>query len=296
MSRVRRSVHFVPGANEKLLEKSIATNADSLVLDLEDAVTPENKDSAREVVAGWLADIDFKGKEKTVRINALDTPWARADYEATMVNPPDAYRVPKVNSIDEIRMIDRIITEQERAHGHPENGVKLLVLGTETPHGLLNIKDLPFHPRIDALTWGAEDLSAAIGAKANRDENGHYLPIFAYARNMCMLAAAAAGVQPLDTVYVDIKNEEGLRAECLEGAAMGFTGKISIYPAQIDVINDAFTPSDVEIAETKELLALFEENAKQGLMAFQFKGQMVDVPHLTQARRIMALAEKLGKA
>ena len=137
VSRVRRCAHFVPGANEKMLGKSMATAADALVLDLEDAVTPENKDEARGIICGWLADVDFGRQERMVRINPVDTPWFRADVEATMVNPPDSYLVPKLHSAGEVRMIDRIIGDLERQHGHPVGGVKLVLLATETPAGAL---------------------------------------------------------------------------------------------------------------------------------------------------------------
>ena len=210
--RLRRCAHFIPGASEKMLGKGLDTEADALVLDLEDAVVPELKDEARGVIAGWLADADFGRHEKVVRINPVDSPWFRADVEATMVNPPDAYLVPKVHGPDDVRLVDRVVSDLERQHGHPENSVKLIVLGTETPRGLLAVDDLVCVPRIDALTWGAEDLSAAIGARRNRDADGRYLPLFEHARTMTMLAAAAAGVQPLDTVWVDVTDPEGLRA------------------------------------------------------------------------------------
>ena len=294
MSRLRRAVHFVPGANEKMLQKSLALPADSLVLDLEDAVTPENKDSARETVTRWLKEIDFGRQERMVRMNPLDTPWGVRDLEVTMQGKPDSYLVPKVRTKDDLLRIDTIISRMEREYGHPPGGVKLVVLATETPQGLLNIRDFGACPRVDSLSWGAEDLSASIGARRNRDENGQFLEVFRYARIMTLLAATAANVQPLDTVFVDIKDTEGLRRDCLEGAWMGFTGKITIHPSQIEVVNEIFTPSPEEIAESKELLAAFEENQKAGRMAFSFKGQMVDVPHLTRARTILERARLAG--
>ena len=292
---IRRSSHFVPGANERMLAKSLAAAADSLVLDLEDAVTPDNKDSARATVAEWLADVDFGAKERVVRINPLDSPWCAADVEATMVVPPDAYLVPKVNNAAEVAQLDGMIARWELEHGHRPGGVVLLVLGTETPQGLLNIGELARHDRVDALTWGAEDLSAAMGSKANRDASGAYLPVFEYARVMCLVGATAWGKQPLDTVYVDFRDGEGLAAECATSAAMGYTGKITIHPDQIDIVNTAFTPSADELADAQELLESFVEAEAAGLMAFAHKGQMVDVPHLTRARKIVQTAELLER-
>jgi citrate lyase subunit beta/citryl-CoA lyase len=294
MTTVRRCAHFVPGASEKMLGKALATEADALVLDLEDAVTPENKDSAREVICSWLADVDFGRHERMVRINPIDTPWFRADMEATMVNPPDSYMVPKVTGPDDVRLIDRIISQLEARHGHQPGGVKLVVLGTETPRGFQNIADIPCVERVSALTWGAEDLSAALGARRNRGPDGRYLPVFEHARTACLISAATAGVQPLDTVFVDVTDADGLRRDCLEGAWVGFTGKISIHPSQIDVINEVYTPSPEDIARAQALLAELEVQQAQGKMAFRFEGQMVDVPHFTQARRVLAQAEALG--
>ncbi|MEA3215916.1 MAG: hypothetical protein QOJ19_2072 [Acidimicrobiia bacterium] len=293
MARIRRCAHFVPGANEKMLTKALDSAADALVLDLEDAVTPENKDEARGIISGWLADVDFGRHERVVRCNPTDSPWFRADLEATMVNPPDSYLVPKIYGPDEVRLIDRVVSELERQHGHEPGGVKLLVLGTETARGFLSVGELACVARVDALTWGAEDLSAAIGARRNRYDNGRYLPIFEHARTMCLLSAAAAGVQPLDTVFTDVTDPDALRSECQESAWMGFTGKISIHPSQIDVINEAFTPSKEEIEASRELLEELEQQRAQGKMAFRFRGRMVDVPHFTQAQRILDLAKAL---
>lgn len=295
MPTVRRCAHFVPGANEKMLTKAMATEADALVLDLEDAVTPENKDEARGIVSGWLADVEFGSQERMVRINPIDTPWFRADMEATMVNPPDSYLVPKIHGPDEVRMIDRVVGDLEAQHGHEPGSVKLVVLGTETAAGFQNIAGIPCVPRVDALTWGAEDLSAALGARRNRGPDGKYLPLFEQARTACMVSAAAAGVQPLDTVFVDVTDPDALRRDCLDGAWVGFTGKISIHPSQIDVINEVFTPSAEDVARARALLEELAAQQAQGKMAFRFEGQMVDVPHFTQARRIIALAETLAE-
>ncbi len=294
MATVRRCAHFVPGANEKMLDKALATEADALVLDLEDAVTPENKDSARATVSSWLADVDFGPKERMVRINPLDTPWFRADMEATMVNPPDSYLVPKVHGPDDVRLVDRVVSELEAKYGHVPGSVKLVVLGTETARGFQNIAEIPCVPRVDALTWGAEDLSAALGARRNRGLDGKYLPLFEQARTACMVSAAAAGVQPLDTVFVDVTDPDALRQDCLDGAWIGFTGKISIHPSQIDVINEVFTPSAEDVARARALLDELAVQQAEGKMAFRFEGQMVDVPHFTQAKRVLALAEALA--
>ncbi len=287
---MRRAVHYVPGANEKMFRKALELPADGLILDLEDAVTPDNKESARETVVKWLREADFDGRERLVRMNPLDTPWGVQDLEATMLARPDAYVVPKARGREDLERIDGILSRIETEHALPSGKVTLLVIATETPEGLLNIRELAAAPRVDALTWGAEDLSAAIGARRNRDESGAYLEIFRLARHMTLLAACAAGVQPIDGVFVDIRDPAGLERECRESAQMGFTGKIAIHPSQIEIVNEAFSPSAEEIAESRELLAAFEEHQRAGRIAFAFKGNMVDAPHLTRARTILERA------
>ncbi len=289
-TRLRRSVHFVPGANEKMLTKSLGLAADALVLDLEDAVTPDRKDAARRVVSGWLRDVDFGAQERVVRMNPLDSPWGEADLRATMQTPPDAYLVPKIRSLADIEQIDALLAQLESQYGHPAGRVELILVSTETPQGVLNLPTFTQCRRVTALSWGAEDLSAAIGARRNRDENGEYLDVFKFCRIQTLLCATAGNVQPIDTVYVDIKNLDGLRRECLEGAWMGFTGKITIHPDQVAIVNETFTPSADEVTEARELIEAFEHAQAEGRMAFSFRGQMVDVPHLNRARTIVARA------
>ncbi len=285
--RLRRSLHFVPGANEKMLQKSLEIAADGLVLDLEDAVTPDRKDSAREVVGGWLKDVNFGRQERTVRINPLHTPWGHDDVRVTMRHPPDAYLVPKVSTLAELNELDALVSRFEKEYGHEPGKVGLILVSTETPRGALNLPQFPECPRVISLSWGAEDLSAAIGASRNRAPDGSYLEVFRYCRTMTLLSATAGGVQPLDTVFVDIKDHAALRQESLESAWMGFTGKITIHPGQIEIINEAFTPAPDVVATAQRLVDAFTIEEKQGRMAFSFEGQMVDVPHLVRAQRVL---------
>ncbi len=292
--RLRRAAHFVPGANEKMLAKALELSADALVLDLEDAVTPDNKDAARETVAGWLDEVDFGRQQRFVRMNALDTPWGELDLETTMRAPPDAYLVPKASSAADLERIDACLSRLEREHGHPEGRVELVVIATETPDGLLHIRELAGGPRVSGLTWGAEDLSAALGATRNRDDAGVYLEIFRHARHMTLVAARAAGVQPIDGVFVDVRDLDGLRRECREAAQLGFTGKLTIHPAQVEIVNEAFTPTADEIEESRALLEAFAEHEREGVMAFYFRGRMVDAPHFARARNVLERARLAG--
>ncbi len=294
--RLRRSAHFVPGANEKMLQKSVDSAADCLILDLEDAVTPQNKDSAREIVADWLGTVDFAGKERAVRMNPLATPWGLADLEVTMRHPPDIYVVPKVSTLEELQRIDAEITRWETAYGHPQGAVELLLVSTETPLGALNLPTFTGCERVVCLSWGAEDLSAALGSTRNRDLHGEYLEPFKYCRTMTLLSAVAGDVQPMDTVYVDFKDSKGLAEECREAAWMGFTGKITIHPDQIEVVNAAFSPSAEDVATATRLVEAFAAAEAEGLMAISFDGQMVDVPHLTRARKTLARAAQIEQS
>ena len=278
-----------------MLVKALTTQADSLVLDLEDAVTPKRKGEARQVVAGWLKDVDFGRMERTVRMNPLDTPWGLDDLEATMVCPPDAFVVPKVSTLRELETISARLSDLEEQHAHPIGAVGLILVSTETPAGVLNLPTFGECPRVVALSWGAEDLSAAIGAPRNRYPDGKYLDLYRHCRNQTLLCAAAAGVQPLDTVFVDINDLDGLKNECLEAAWMGYTGKITIHPSQIDIVNETFTPSANEIDESRRLIAAFAQAETDGRMAFSFEGKMVDAPHLNRARKTLARAEQINK-
>ncbi len=291
--RLRRSAHFVPGANEKMLAKSIASNADCLILDLEDAVVPKQKDAARQIVSQWLREADFGYKERTVRMNPLDTPWGLQDLAETMAFPPDAYIVPKVSTLAELNTISAELDRLEAQYDHPIGQVGLILVSTETPLGVLNLPSFTACQRVIGLTWGAEDLSAALAAPRNRRPDGSYLDLYTHCRNITLLSAAAGGVQPIDSVFVDFNDTQGLAEECQEAAWMGYTGKITIHPKQIDIVNQAFTPSDAEVSEASELVEAFGQAEQEGLMAISFKGQMVDVPHLVRAQRKLARAEQI---
>ena len=296
MTRPRRSMHFVPGGNEKMLAKSLGTKADCLILDLEDAVTPARKAEVRDIVAGWLRDVDFGTKETAVRINPLDTPWGYADLAETMLCPPDLYVVPKPETLEAVKVIDEEIGRLERQHGHPPGQVGLVPIAGETPRGVLNITALAGCPRVAAMTWGAEDLATALGASGNRDEGNSYLSPYQHARVTTLLSAVAAGVQPIDTVYANFRDSEGFLRDCREGAAMGFTGKMSIHPDQIDPINAAFAPSPEQVAEARALIEAFEAAQAEGRMAFSFNGAMVDAPHLNRARAVLERARQIEES
>ena len=292
---MRRSLHFVPGGNERMIAKALASPADGLILDLEDAVTPDKKAATRPIVRRWLETLDFGGRERWVRMNPIFTEHAEADLAETIAGRPDGYVMPKPRRAEDVRRVTDRLDALEQKHGLPFGSTRLVLIATETPEGLLNIKEIAAaSPRVAAVSWGIEDLSAAMGLPRTRDAQGSYLDIPRYARVMCAVAASAAGVEALDTVYTDIPDLDGLRRECLEGVAMGFSGKISIHPGQIEVINAAFTPSKADAEDAVALIAAFEEHARRGAGAFAWKGQMMDMPHLTRARKIAEQARRAG--
>jgi citrate lyase subunit beta/citryl-CoA lyase len=292
---VRRSLHFVPGGQEKMMAKALTLPADGLILDLEDAVPPPLKPATRPIVRRWLETLDFGGRERWVRMNPIFTEHAVPDLEETITARPDGYLVPKPRTAADVRRVAAELERLEEKHGLPFGSTRLILIATETPQGLLNIAEVATaSPRIAAISWGIEDLSAAMGLPRARDEAGRYLDIPRYARVMCAVAASAAGVESLDTVYTDIPDLDGLRRECREGVAMGFSGKMSIHPGQIEVINQEFTPGTAEATEALALIAAFEEHAKKGAGAFAWKGQMMDQPHLTRAKKIADRARRAG--
>ena len=292
---VRRSLHFVPGGNERMMQKALGLPADGLILDLEDAVPPERKAATRPVVRRWLESLDFDGRERWVRMNPVSGEDAEADLEETIAGRPDGYVVPKPRRAEDIRRVVAMLDRLEPRHGVPIGTTRLVLIATETPEGLLNIGEVAAaSPRIAAISWGVEDLSASMELPRTRDAAGRFLDIPRHARVMCAVAAAAAGVEALDTVYTDIADLDGLRRECEEAVWMGFAGKISIHPGQIEVINRAFTPARVEAEEAQALIEAFEAHAGRGAGAFAWKGQMVDMPHLTRAKKVLDRARRAG--
>jgi citrate lyase subunit beta/citryl-CoA lyase len=292
---VRRSLHFVPGGQEKMIAKALTLPADGLILDLEDAVPPQQKPATRPIVRRWLETLDFGGRERWVRMNAIFTEHAVPDLEETIAARPDGYLVPKPRTADDVRRVAAQLERLEEKHGLPFGSTKLILIATETPQGLLNIGEITAASnRIVAISWGIEDLSAAMGLPRVRDDAGRYLDIPRHARVMCAVAASAAGVEALDTVYTDIPDLDGLRRECRDGTAMGFTGKMSIHPSQIEVINQEFTPSRADALDALALIVAFGEHVNKGAGAFAWKGQMMDQPHLTRAKKIAERARRAG--
>jgi len=278
-----RSLLFVPGNSAKMIAKATASPTDVIILDLEDAVSPDAKPEARKVVVEALAHGDGTPR-RYVRVNSLDTVWCREDVEAVIPAGPDGIVLPKsFGPEDVVRLSDLI----ERYEGATYKGkTEIIVVCTETPSSTLSLATKSWrHPRLAGLMWGGEDLSAAIGATANRDDRGRYTGPFALARNLCLLAARAAEVAPIDAVFTDFRDGNGLRREAEAARRDGFSAKVAIHPSQVEIINRSFTPTAEERRWAQRVIAAFETAGKG---AVQLDGVMLDAPHLTQARRILA--------
>ena len=278
-----RSLLFVPGNSARMIAKATAGAADVVILDLEDAVHPDAKPEARKVVVDALAS-PRTGCLRYVRVNSLDTAWCAEDLEAVIPAGPDGIVLPKSFGPEDIDRLGDLIGRLEPPARKVKTGI--IVVCTETPASTLSLAAKSWrHPRLTGLMWGGEDLSAAIGATANRDDQGRYTEPFALARSLCLLAAHAANVAPIDAVFTDFRDNDGLRREADAARRDGFSAKAAIHPSQIEVINRCFTPTEDERRRAERIIAAFAGSAKG---AVQLDGVMLDAPHLTQARRIMA--------
>jgi len=282
-----KSVIFIPGGNEKMLSKATSLDADLVLFDLEDAVHENQKDTARTMVAQWLSESKPDGKVFGVRLNALDSKHLSADLAQILPAKPDLIMLPKVESGQDLKQIDDLINRQEAQSGLSIGSTKLMILTAETPASLLRFDSLfNVSDRLVGMTWGAEDLASELGAAQGRDKSAKWLPPFQLAQTLCLAKASDLGVQALDTVMADFKNLDALRQECLASKEIGYTGKLAIHPAQLDVINEVFSPSEQEIEFARRVIELFESNPNSG--ALQLDGAMVDIPHLRSAKRLLA--------
>jgi citrate lyase subunit beta/citryl-CoA lyase len=290
MTRMR-SLLFVPGDSEKKLAKSAGIPADVLILDLEDSVTPSNKVRARGLVCEYLSQRhSLNTSQIWVRMNPIDHVEAGADLAAVIPAGPDGIMLPKTRSPDDVEVLGRHIGTYEAEHEIKVGSTRILPVATETPQSLFSLGNyVQCGNRLAGLTWGAEDLSAAVGAISSRDETGNWTDPYRLVRSLCLFAAHAAGVEAIDTLYADFRNRAGLEASCAEARRDGFSGKLAIHPDQVEVINRAFTPSEEEIERAQKIVALFEANPDAGTLALD--GTMLDLPHLMQARKILSMAE-----
>lgn len=292
-----RSLLFVPGDSERKLEKAPASGADALIVDFEDAVGTANKAQARQVTAEmWPGLKDAAdGPALYIRINDLDSGLWEADLDAAVPLAPTGIMLPKARSGSDVRTLSDALVPRERDAGLVPDSIQVLVLAAETPEGLLQMASFQnCGPRLAGLTWGGEDLATAIGALANRDADNRYTPPMMLARNLCLHGAAAAGVQAIDTVYTDFRDLAGLEEEARFAARDGFTGKMAIHPAQVEVINAVFTPSAEAVAHARAIVDAFEADPGAGVVSID--GRMIDRPHLVMAERLLRQARLAGVA
>ncbi|MDN2582399.1 CoA ester lyase [Aquibium sp. ELW1220] len=285
-----RSLLFVPGESERKLEKGLASGADVLIVDLEDSVAPARKAAARAMAAAFLADRSGEaGPLLYVRVNDFSTGLTDEDLAAVAKAAPHGIMLPKAAGGADVERLSAKLRVHEAEAGLADGAIHILPIITETAAGLLAAGSYSSTlPRLAGVTWGAEDLSADIAARSARDETGRYTDVFRLARAMTVLAAAKAQTAAIDTVFVDFRDMEALRRECLEAERDGFTGKMAIHPAQVPVINEAFTPSPEAVAEARAITAAFAGAGDVGVVGID--GRMYDRPHLRRAERLLARA------
>jgi citrate lyase subunit beta/citryl-CoA lyase len=284
-----RSLLFVPADSAKKLDKAMTSGADALIVDLEDSIALDGKVRARESAAAFLKDVRATTPRPhlMVRVNGLQTGLADADLDAVAPALPDAIMLPKAEGGASVIHADAKLAVREAKYGLPDGAIKILPIATETAAALFVAGTFAgASARLLALTWGAEDLSADIGAQANRDAQGRFLDPYRLARTLCLAGAAAAGVPAIDTVYVDFRNSDGFRRECEDACRDGFLGKMAIHPAQVPIINEVFTPSAGAIEHARAVVDAFAKNPGAGVVGIG--GVMYDRPHLTRAEQLLA--------
>lgn len=286
-----RSWLFAPGDSEKKMTKAMEGEADVVLIDLEDAVAPDAKTAARPMVHDFIkANPDQRGR-LWVRINPLDGPHTLDDLVAIMPAHPGGIMLPKVYGRQDVETLDRYLEALEVANGIEQGSTPVIVLITETAEAMFHTGDYKGAPRVVALTWGAEDLADSIGASSNRNADGSYSFTYELARSLTVLGAATAGVTAIETISADFKDLEALKARAEKVRRDGYRGMMAIHPAQVPVINEAFTPTEAEIAEAQDIVDIFAANP--GVGAIGWKGGMLDRPYLARAERLLRQAGKL---
>ncbi len=283
-----RSWLFAPGDSERKMEKATDGTADIVIFDLEDAVSDPEKPKARAAVSAFLAAQNQNRARLWVRINPIQGPYALADLAAVMPMAPGGIMLPKPRGRGDAIMLDHYLTAFEAAAGSAPGSTQVMLLATETPESMLAIGSYAGVPRVAAMSWGGEDLATALGASDNRGDYGGYDFTYELARSLCLVGAAAASVPAIETIHGDFRDEAGLRKRAAAVRRAGYRGMLAIHPAQVDVINEAFTPSEEEIAAAREIAELFAANPGAGTIGR--KGAMLDRPHLDRALAILAYA------
>jgi citrate lyase subunit beta-like protein len=285
----RRALLYMPGDDWKKITKAQTLSVDCICMDMEDGVALNRKAEARATIAKALQELDFGTSEKLARINAVGSGLENDDVEAVLPHHPDGIVIPKVESLEQIEWGSEIIEAAELSNGWPVNSVRVLV-GVETAKGILNLKEIASHPRLDGIIFGGEDFATSIGA--TRTEEATEL---LYARQAVVTACAAYGLGAIDIVTVDFKDLERVRREAEFGAQLGFSGKQIIHPNQVAPVQEAFTPDDETIAHAKRLVEAFESYQKEGVGAFALDGQMIDMPLVKNAQKVLERARVAGK-
>ncbi|MPS67786.1 MAG: CoA ester lyase [Novosphingobium sp.] len=286
-----RSWLFAPGDSEKKMTKAMEGEADIVLIDLEDAVATDAKAAARVMVHDFIAANPGQRGRLWVRVNPMDGPHTLADLVAVMPARPGGIMLPKVYGRQDVETLDRYLEALEVASGIEQGSTPVIVLITETAEAMFHTGDYKGAPRVVALTWGAEDLADSIGASSNRNADGSYSFTYELARSLTVLGAATAGVTAIETISADFKDLEALKARAEKVRRDGYRGMMAIHPAQVPVINEAFTPTEAEIAEAQEIVDVFAANP--GVGAIGWKGGMLDRPYLARAQRLLRQAGKL---
>lgn len=283
-----RSWLFAPGDSDKKMAKAADSAADIVLFDLEDAVAPENKPEARTLVRAMLASRAAGCARLWVRVNPLDGPHTLSDLAAVMPARPGGIMLPKAQGRQDMERLDHYLSALEVANGIAQGTTPVIALVTETAESMFHTGSYKGAPRVVAMSWGAEDLADSIGASANRNPDGSYGFTYELARSLCLLGAASAGVAAIETIQADFRDLEGLKARAEKVRRDGFAGMLAIHPAQVDVINAAFTPSEDELAEAQAIVDLFAANPGVGTLGY--KGGMLDRPHLSRALQLLGRA------
>ena len=288
-----RSLLFAPGDDEKKMGKASSIGADCVILDLEDSVTETRKPLARDMVSQFLTTVIGSDVEFYVRVNPIDSKFCKQDIAKVLPSQPKGIVLPKANGPEDMGTVANYLDILEAEHGIELDSTKILPVATETAAAVFTLGAYAnVTPRLSGLTWGAEDLGAAVGASVNLQPNKNWTTPYQMVRALCLFGAHAADVQAIDTVMADFRDLDQLKKVCDEARQDGFTGKIAIHPAQVPIINEFFSPTIEELQHAKAVLAVFEANPDAGTL--QLEGKMIDRPHIVQAARIVKLAAQIS--